>query len=500
VQVIGQTLSAAHTATADLLKTAGKSLSATHSGNAVLSTVASHFRTLGATSVKTASLATSKIGNALLSATHTATAALTTLQVLGVTLSASATHTASLLEQKISSVVLSATHTATSTFQKLIGFILGATHTGSASLSAQSLVATPQLMSASATHGATLDKKVIKLVSASHTGLPTMRKGVSPSPLSASHTGTASLDTANLMTVTLPALHSMTPAMQTVFMEALVVASTIRKPVNKDIELPSFQSWHGAYRPSFDQLIAIGYAAGASALSYGSTVTGLNTTDGRVAFNESFLGYPAELSGSTVYVVSSSPSDTGDIRVQGLNDSGIYQDRTVALTGTTPVAVTGLWNHVQRMTLVDTTNVGTVYCSTNSGGLPTTLAHQIQCVMPVGANYAINPLLVAGENQLILINRFDFSTANRDSMKVLIEANRQGNWIQNFVFYTSDSQFAQDFKTPIALQPGAKLRCWVEMTGGSNGDASFGMNGFVMTDTIEKRAFKDQAGVDHFFT
>lgn len=497
-QVIGRTLSAAASHTADLVKTVGKSLTATHSGTAVLSTIAERFRTLGATSVKGATLLTTKTGNALLSAAHTAAASMSQLQVLGVNMLANATHSASLLTEKTTGVIMSAAHTATAAFQRLIGKTLSDSHTGSATLTPVELTAIKQTVAASHTASASMTMLIGKQVQASHTGLPAIQKNTGIT-LPASHTGSASLDGGLLSTQQLPALHTMDAVLMTQFIEALVLASTIRKPVNKDIELPSFQAWHTAYRPTFDQLVAIGYAAGAKTLSFGSTVTGLNTVDGRVAFNESLLGFPVELSSSTVYVISSSASDTGQVRLQGLDGSDIPAEATVALNGTTAVPVPGTWNHIQSVVATDFTNVGTVYCSTDPAALPTTLGDQIQTVMLPGSNYSINPLLQTGQNQFALINRFDFSTENRDSFRILIEANREGNWIQNFLLYTRDSQYAQEFRTPIALGPQQKMRVWCEMSGGSNGNASFGFNGFIMQDSIEKRAYKDQAGVDHLF-
>jgi hypothetical protein len=97
-----------------------------------------------------------------------------------------------------------------------------------------------------------------------------------------------------------------------------------------------------------------------------------------------------------------------------------------------------------------------------------------------GTNYAINPMLVCPNNQVILLNRFDFSiSVKTNPARIDITANRQGRWIQNFVFF-SDGQFEQTFDVPIRLQPGEKLR--VEVTAGANAtNGAFGMNGKVLT-------------------
>ena len=253
-------------------------------------------------------------------------------------------------------------------------------------------------------------------------------------------------------------------------------------PTRNKSEEHGLQAWANVFKPNFRDLVSLGFVEGASLLSYGATVAALDPADGRVAFYEAELAYPTELSASTVYLCSSSASDTGVYTIQGLDASGTYATATVTATGTTPVAISGTWNHIQRVIASGAVNVGTVYVSTYAAGLPTTTGHQIQIAMLPGTSYAINPLLVCPANQIITVNRFDFSVSARTTpAKIEIEANRQGRWIQNFVFY-SDGQFAQTFDSPLRLFEGDKLRCWI--TSGTNGsNAAFGMNGLVMTDT-----------------
>jgi hypothetical protein len=253
--------------------------------------------------------------------------------------------------------------------------------------------------------------------------------------------------------------------------------SQIKPPTRIQVSDPGRRAWHELYRPTWRELVSLGYVNDAAVFSYGGTIEGLSSLDGQVAFREGTpLAFGADLSASTVYLVSSAAGDTQDFSVQGLDADNLLQIVDVTATGTTPVAVSGTWNHIQRVVAKTTPNVGTVYVSTDAAAIPTTAGDQIQCVMLPAASYAINPLAMAAADQYILIYGFDFSTANRDTLKITIEANRQGNWIQNFVFYTYDSQYHQQFQQPLYLQPGDGIRVLCEATSGTDNAATFGMN------------------------
>lgn len=261
--------------------------------------------------------------------------------------------------------------------------------------------------------------------------------------------------------------------------------SLLTPPKREQVQDLGRINWHNVFRPTFSDLLSAGYIDGGSVLSFGSTITDLANTDGEVAFREGpKLAYPAALVGDTVYAVSSAGGDTQTYRVQGVDASGVYQDETVTLTGTTPAAVPGTWNHVQSCvnTSDGTTNAGTVYISTDAAAIPTTAGDQIQVAILAGDNYGINPEIVVPTGKTILIHRFDFSTDNANSTKVRIEANRQGTWILNFIFYC-DLEYHQDFLVPIRLFEGDRFRVTIEQSSGTGVNASFGMNGMVWSDT-----------------
>ena len=240
--------------------------------------------------------------------------------------------------------------------------------------------------------------------------------------------------------------------------------------------------WHQVCDPHFDTLVAVGYIDGVYPLSFGSSITGFAAADGEVAFREgaNFLDYGADLSADTVYLVSTSASDTQEFSVQGIDANGDAVTVTVTATGTTPVALSGTWNHVQRCICTGADNIGTVYISTDAAALPTTVGDQIQTVMLPGENYAISPLLVVPNNQLFTINQFDFSQDVNQSALIKVFAKRQGKWLINFKFFGGkEDNFEQGFHTPLRLFEGDSMKVTVTASGGATSKATFGMNGNI---------------------
>lgn len=260
---------------------------------------------------------------------------------------------------------------------------------------------------------------------------------------------------------------------------------SLTPPKRESVQDLGRTNWHTVFPIQFSDLVAAGYVDGATVLSFGSTITGLSQAAGEVAFREgTALAFPAALTADTVYAVSSSAGDTDTYTVQGIDANGDYQSETVTLTGTTPVAVAGTWNHVQSIvnSTTGTINAGNVFVSTDAAAVPTTAGDQIQCVALAGDNYGINPEIQCPNDKIILIHRFDFSTDTDNDTKIRITANRQGTWILNFLFYCG-LDYHQDFLVPIRLFPGDKLRVTIEASQGTSDNASFGMNGYVFTDT-----------------
>lgn len=266
-------------------------------------------------------------------------------------------------------------------------------------------------------------------------------------------------------------------------------------PAEKDINI----AWHDTFHPHFDTLVSVGYVDGCYPLSYGGSIEGLVIADGEVAFRESpQLGYGADLSADTVYICSTSASDTQDYLVQGLDATGAYATATVTATGTTAAAVSGTWNHIQRcICTTGADNVGLVYISTDATNVPTLITDQIQTVMAVGENYAINPMLQVPTGQLFTLNAFDFSQDVGQAAIIKIFARRQGRWIINFKFYVgNDDSFSQTFHTPLRLFEGDAMRVTITAGAGGAAASTFGMNGNVWDTTILDSRF---AGIGTIF-
>jgi hypothetical protein len=263
--------------------------------------------------------------------------------------------------------------------------------------------------------------------------------------------------------------------------------ASILPPTKEEVQRHSRNQWHRTFDPHFDTQVAWGYIDGAFPISYGSSLDGAVSGDGEVAFREGAeTAYGADLSASTVYIVSSSSSDTQTYSIQGIDANGDYATTTVVATGTTPAAISGTWNHIQRCICTDgVDNVGYVYTSTKSGaGVPATTGDQIQTIIAIGENYAINPMIVVPNSQIFTFNSFDFSQDVVQTGTVKIFARRQGRWIINFKFFVgNEDQFSQIFHTPVRLFEGDAMRVTFTAGGGVAARATFGMNGNVLDVT-----------------
>jgi hypothetical protein len=264
-------------------------------------------------------------------------------------------------------------------------------------------------------------------------------------------------------------------------------------PKPNQINSTDLLNWHEVFKPDFGTLASLGYIDGVELLSFGSTIDGLATTDDEVMFfggasGVRINGLPDPLSADTVYVVSDNAADTQEVTLKGLDANNNWATATATLTGTTPVAVSGTWNSVERIISSGADNVGAIYVSTKAtAGAPTTIAHQIQCIIPAKVantlpqNYGINPIMTCAADSACVIRGFDFSCAANDGVTVRIYANREGRWIINFELFIYQNQFTQRFYNPITLFAGDTLAVMVEREAGVGVKAAFGMNGVVMT-------------------
>ena len=97
--------------------------------------------------------------------------------------------------------------------------------------------------------------------------------------------------------------------------------------------------------------------------------------------------YPFLSSAATLYISSSSGSDTEPITLEGLDDLWDAQTKTTTLIGQSQTPIAGTWIRANRAYSVDGTPlVGTVYIAesdTLTGGVPDTPS-KIKAIIPIG--------------------------------------------------------------------------------------------------------------------
>lgn len=73
------------------------------------------------------------------------------------------------------------------------------------------------------------------------------------------------------------------------------------------------------------------------------------------------------LTAQTIYVISTSASDTGTLTVEGLDSNYDQQTELVTLTGTSAVTLSNTFLRIFRMTYSDVANIGTITARVTSG-------------------------------------------------------------------------------------------------------------------------------------
>jgi hypothetical protein len=246
--------------------------------------------------------------------------------------------------------------------------------------------------------------------------------------------------------------------------------------------------WAWLYKMPFFDMVSAGLIEGTEPLSFGGNIKSLAAASGEVRFDESQRA-PTDLSaGSSLYVVSSSASDTSQVTVHGVNASGDFAIVTATLTGTTPVRVgaADAWNHGQKLISNGAANVGVLYLSAKSGAGAPGASDFVQCQVAIGDRYAINPVLLVPNGWHIAMLQMNFSTAQKVlRIRFWRETIETGVKIKSFQVFMSDGDYEQQFPVPFFLKQGDKLTVTAESTSGTVTEASFGVNGYILkTDDV----------------
>lgn len=256
--------------------------------------------------------------------------------------------------------------------------------------------------------------------------------------------------------------------------------ATVSPPTAQELDSDFLRGWHGINKPRFGELVSSGYVAGATELLFTEDITGLTSGAGQVLFSEAKLGVPTALDADTMYLVSDNAADTQTFDVHGTDADDNLTNVTVTATGTTSVALSGTWNHIQTV-FANSANTGTVYISTKSSGVPTLLSDQIQTVMTPALSVGCNPILVCAEDQVILIDGMDFTCDLRDTVTIRLfidHAAHPGVFAEEFTLFLTQASFTKALNVPLGLHPGDRLRVHISAANTSN--AAFAMNGLVM--------------------
>lgn len=157
-------------------------------------------------------------------------------------------------------------------------------------------------------------------------------------------------------------------------------------------------------------IISAGQLAGYEGIhKYGAvygTAVGTMSTVWTAADTTATALYNWSHASGVVSVVSTSGSDTGDIKICGLDSSYNYAEDTITLTGTSAATGTTSFTRVNRMFMLDNTNVGKIQASI-SGTVVSEIAigygQTLQCfyTIPAGkTGYLLNLSVSASKNQV----------------------------------------------------------------------------------------------------
>lgn len=277
-------------------------------------------------------------------------------------------------------------------------------------------------------------------------------------------------------------------------------------PTPNNVDSQSLIAWHSVFKPPWEVLIGLDYVEGASLALHAGVADALTVAQGEVTpdnTDQTHLEKELDVAGEAVWLVSTSASDTNTMVVVGINADGDCETQVVTLTGTTPVQVpsghaSNFWFNVNRMANTGTAiTVGTVYCSTKSNaGVPAN-TDDIQCKMQVGTEFASNPMVMAGTDEVLVFIGMDISTSLKDQMEFRI-GRRPSNarpWIKVFKVLSFESYIPYRFTVPIVISGGQKIVFTVTNSTGSNLDMTWQANYYSLNNTD----ITPQAGIGVLF-
>ena len=267
------------------------------------------------------------------------------------------------------------------------------------------------------------------------------------------------------------------------------------------VESRALQAWHNVFKPTWETLVGLGYAGGASTHTYDMDIVGLDSVDGEVSFFGNGFAAPAmqpwpDGGTATYYAVSDSASDTCDLYVHGLGSDGLTKTDTVTLTGTTPVNL-GTYKHINAVLCLNGSdrNVGNIFVSEDSTAVPTDIvADNIHIICPPGWGKAVNPTMMAATDEVMVFPEINISADRSDGAEIVIyKSLPDGTVFRVTKWYLFQSAYQNKFGVPIVLQPGEFIRLTIERSASGTGsiNAACDLRHYGLTDS----ALPNTAGV-----
>jgi len=258
-------------------------------------------------------------------------------------------------------------------------------------------------------------------------------------------------------------------------------------PAPNSVDSQSLIAWHTVYKTPWEVLIGLDYIDGATLALHAGMGDAVTVAQGEITpdnTDQTHLEKELDVAGEAVFLVSTDASDTNAMVVVGVNGDGDVETRVVTMTGTTPVQVpsehaSNFWFNVNRIANTGTAvTVGTVYCSTKSGaGVPAN-TDDIQCKMEISTEFASNPMIMAGDSEVLVFIGMDLSVSLKDQMEFRI-GRRPSNarpWIKVFKVLSFESFIPYRFTVPIVIGAGQKIVFTVANSTGSNLDMTWQAN------------------------
>lgn len=240
-------------------------------------------------------------------------------------------------------------------------------------------------------------------------------------------------------------------------------------PSPAEVDSYGLRAWHQVYKTPWEVLVGIGYVEGAAPVLNAQNVPLLAPGDGEVAIDAS-LSTIAEKeladAGELLYAVSTDAGDTTDATMSGVNADGVHESVSFTLNGLTPVqvvssatSIAGAWTTGHCLRNTATSWVGTVYVSTlSTAGIPATATDSIQIVVPTDDNRGENPLIEAGDSQVLVFGGFNISVSVKDQITVHMHIKPEGSpWQLAFSFLAYQNAFSYRPTIPVVMAQGSKM-------------------------------------------